>query len=589
MSCSRARVWSRRGGLVPALLVLLVLPLSACVQIPDSGPVRAGPEVSAEDEPELRYVPSGPRPGADPAAVVNGYLYAMRAYPANPGIVRQFLTERAAGTWSPSAGTQIYTESPELEDLGGGRVRMETDLLARLTSRGTWTEPPHGRQLLRQQFRLRREGGEWRITNPASGLLVPEYDFDRYYRPYSLYFFDPAHRVLVPDPVYLPEGDQTATLLLRGLLQGPTPWLRGAVDSELPPTSQADVSVPVTDAGVAQVQLGSQARGLGAAERDRLAAQLTWTLRQVPEVESVRVTVNGAPLPLEGGGALTDVRASADYDPADSAASQALFALRGSQVVTVDRAEGIAHPLPGRFGTGRVPVSAFAVERTAQTVAAVTGGGTRVEVAPIGSGESRVWFRRGRDLLGLQWDIHGLLWAVDRTRTGSRVYVMRDGRWAPVTLGPGAPDDIRAFSLSRDGLRLAVVEGRGAASRVLLGRVRRPAGGALALSVDHWREVEPGATTLGGFVDVAWSGPTALTVAAVGRTGSTETFTMSIDGSTVEPGALLDLGVTSVADAPVVDLPALAATRAGSLYAQQSDRWDDLGLQGVYRQPSYVE
>jgi hypothetical protein len=570
-------------------VVLACLALAGCMQVPDSGPVHAGPEVSSDDEPVLRYAPSGPQPGADRVSVVNGYLDAMRAYPPNPAIVRQFLTKQARASWSPGAGTQIYTDRPDIE-LGAGTVRIETRVRATLTDRGAWTSPSPRERLLQREFQLKRERGEWRIADPARGLLLPEYDFERYYRPYSLYFLDPALRVLVPDQVYLPEGEQTATLLLRGLVRGPTDWLRGAVDSMVPPTDRADVSVPVGDDGVAQVQLGSAARGLGATERELLAAQLAWTLRQVPDVDTVRVTVNGAPLALEQGSNVVDVHtAGAELDPADSAAAQTLFALRGDRVVTVNQAKGLESRLAGRFGTGRVPVSAFAVERSGQTIAAVTRDGTTVEVATVGAEESQVWFDGGRSLLGLQWDRHGLLWAVDRTASGTAVRVLRDGRSAPVALRGDAPRDIRAFALSRDGLRMAVVAGRAESSRLLLGRVRRPADDSLSLSVDSWREVDSGPASLRRFVDVAWESPTELAVVAAETRGSAQVFTVGIDGSEVEPAALLDLDIASVADVPDVDRPTVVATRPGTLFVQLADRWSELALEGAYRQPAYVE
>jgi hypothetical protein len=153
----------------------------------------------------------------------------------------------------------------------------------------------------------------------------------------------------------------------------------------------------------------------------------------------------------------------------------------------------------------------------------------------------------------------------------------------------GRPRDIRAFALSRDGLRLAVVEGRGASSRLLIGRVRRPAGGALDLAVDNWREVDRATSGLRGFVDVAWASPTEVTVVAEEAPGSRQMFTLSIDGSDLEPSAQVDLDVVSVADAPSVDLPPVLGTRPGTLFVQLSDRWSELALEGALRQPAYVE
>lgn len=571
-----------------ASLVCLLALLAACVQVPDSGPVRAGPEVGSDDDPVLRYVPSGPQPGADPVAVINGYLDAMRAYPANPGIVREFLTDQARSRWSPSEGTLIYTDRPELEQVRRRLVRVETGLRARLSARGAWSTPDPGERSVSREFRLERQDGEWRIANPAPGLWIPEYDFDRYYEAYSLYFFDPAQRVLVPDPVYLPEGDQTATLLLRGLLRGPTDWLDGAVASMLPPTDRADVTVPVSEDGIAHIQLGVAAQGLGARERELLSAQLSWTMRQVPDVEAIRVTANGTTVPLGGGNDVTEVGGAPDYDPADSAASQAMFALRGERVVAVDVFEGRIRPLGGRFG-GEVPVSAFAVDRSAQTVAAVTSDQTKVEVTPLGGSRVGVWLDGAQNLTAVQWDIHGLVWALDRTDSGPVLRVLREGETAPVALRDDPPDDMRAFALARDGLRIAAVAGRGPSSRLLLGRVRRPADGSLPLAVDHWREIDTGPSDLRDFVDVAWASPTELTVVAESTQDSPQTFTVSTDGSSVEPSALVDLDVVSVADAPVADLPAVLGTRPGTLFVQLSDRWSEVAVESALRSPAYVE
>lgn len=570
-----------------ASVLLAALLAASCMQVPDSGPVLAGPRVGSEEEPVLQYVPGGPRPGAGQVEIINGYLDAMRAYPSNPAIVREFLTDQAAAAWSPSAGTRIYADRPEPEQVDRGAVAIETPLTATLNERGTWRTPEG--QRLEATFRLQKSHGQWRIANPLAGLLVPEDHFERYYRPYSLYFFDPAQRVLVPEPVYLPQGNQTATLLARGLVAGPDDWLRGAVLSATPSTDPADVSVPVTDEGVAQVQLGSAARGLGAQERELLAAQLSWTLRQVPEVESVRLIVNGAPLVLEDGDNVVEVDSGADYDPSDAAASRALFALRGNQVVTVDALNGRSARVGGRFGSGAVPVSSFAVERSGQTIAAATRGGTTVEVAPLGAEGSTVWFSGARSLLGLQWDVHGLLWAVDRTPAGPAAYVMRDGRVAPVPLGEGAPSDIQAFALSRDGVRLAVVSGRGDDARLMIGRVQRPPEDSLEVEVDRWRVIDDETLGVSRFVDVGWGSPTELTVAADAVGGAPQVFTVRIDGSAVEAAPQLDLELVAVAAAPRAAAPAVVATRPGSLYVQLSDRWSELALDGAFRQPSYVE
>ena len=81
------------------------------------------------------------------------------------------------------------------------------------------TGPPGARETL--DLRLVSEDGQWRIDNPVNALVVPTSFFDRSFARFNLYFYDQTGRVLLPDPVFIPRGEQTATNLVRGLLAGP--------------------------------------------------------------------------------------------------------------------------------------------------------------------------------------------------------------------------------------------------------------------------------------------------------------------------------------------------------------------------------
>ena len=101
----------------------------------------------------------------------------------------------------------------------------------------------------------------------------------------------------MPDPIYLAKRADRATLLVRGLLQGPSFWLSPAVKSAFPK------GVELTPRGVRVV--GGQAvvdlsKPAGLATRDqqnRFGAQLVRTLAQL-QVSSVTVTVEGKASPL---------------------------------------------------------------------------------------------------------------------------------------------------------------------------------------------------------------------------------------------------------------------------------------------------
>ena len=45
-------------------------------------------------------------------------------------------------------------------------------------------------------------------------LIVPETWFDDWYERASLYYFDPTTEIMVPEPVFVPRGDQFASSLV---------------------------------------------------------------------------------------------------------------------------------------------------------------------------------------------------------------------------------------------------------------------------------------------------------------------------------------------------------------------------------------
>lgn len=575
-----------------AVLVTCVglLSVVACVQVPTSGPVREGVQRGIGEEPPLQQV-SAPRPhaGADQLEVVQGFLAAMLAYPADLGVVRAYLTDEAAVTWQPHLRTTIYADSALVSGERGSEVRVESALVGSLTERGVWSPPQQRLSVL--SLDLVREQGQWRISNPPLGLHISESYFERYYNPYALYFFEPSAQILVPDPIYLPEGDQTATLLLAGLKQGPTDWLSGAVTSFVPADSDAQHPVRITDAGVADVPLNAEAQVLGADETERLGAQLAWTLSQVPEITALRASVDGIPVGLGDAGDTAPIEYGEVYDPADSAASSRLFATREQRLFEV--VESRAAPVPGPFGTADVPVESFAVDRTGQTAAVVTGGGHDIRVGTFFDEEAdnrdpRLWIEGGRRLLRPQWDFAGLLWAVDRVRGGMVVRVAREGRENQVELSESTPTDVQAFALARDGTRAAVIDGTGEESRLLLGRVVRPADASLSMRIDRWRVVQTPDLRLGGYRDVSWSSPTELAVVAREGGGVPQLFTVSIDGSAAAATTLLEDEAVSVAASSTEALPTIVGTANGTLWIQRGERWEEL-VDRRLRQPSYVE
>ena len=57
---------------------------------------------------------------------------------------------------------------------------------------------------------MQREDGEWRIDDAPDVRVVPDTWFGQAYRRVSLLYLDPTASILVPEPVFVPRGDQLA-------------------------------------------------------------------------------------------------------------------------------------------------------------------------------------------------------------------------------------------------------------------------------------------------------------------------------------------------------------------------------------------
>jgi len=78
-------------------------------------------------------------------------------------------------------------------------------------------------------FSFEEQGGEWRISEAADGIVLSQTSFALAFREQALYFFDPTYRFLVPDVRWFPFRQTIPARIVRALLAGPTSWLQGGV------------------------------------------------------------------------------------------------------------------------------------------------------------------------------------------------------------------------------------------------------------------------------------------------------------------------------------------------------------------------
>ncbi|MEO5853655.1 MAG: GerMN domain-containing protein [Nocardioides sp.] len=505
-----------RRRLLLVATCLAALFLSGCVTLPESGPVvDAGGEGSFSDEIACCYLPNGPRTGESPADIVQHFLEAMQATPIQTNVAKQFLTEAAGAVWDPEQQTIVYGERGNAR--GETRVSVALGDAHLLDSRGVFSGslPPARRTL---SFRMVNEAGEWRIANPENALIVPQTWTGEHFSSVAVYYVDPTARILVPEPVSVPRGEQFATALTQSLLSGPGPGLGDVARNFLPAGMSFGLSVPVDDEGVADVALQGDASGMAAEEAELAAVQLAWTLRQDPSIRSIRLTADGQALP--GQPSLIPIDEGIKYDPAAFSASSALFALREGRLVS-GPADAMT-PVSGLPGTDDYGFTDIGVNLDSTLVAGLTDGATSVLVGPTyepdGSLEQVV--SGASSLLAPVWDFADRMWLVDRTTDGGQlILVGKDG--PQVVEAPGISGErVRHLLVSRDGSRLVAVvrrAGRGdgdsgrARDELVASRVRYDDRGNLIAVTEAERLPWPtGERPRVG--DIAWRTPTSLAV-----------------------------------------------------------------------------
>jgi hypothetical protein len=574
------------------VLALLALALVAgCVSLPTSGGVQTDPGEQPVDQGDgaFEFTPSGPRPGSSPLKIVEDFLLAMQASPQSTAVARKFLTEEGRAGWFPEKATMVYgTRLVSGED---DRFTLDLEQTVQLDDRGTWLGEVGGRGGVRYTLELVREGGEWRVVNPPDALIIPRSHFESRYEQFALHFFDPSGRILVPEPTWLPRGEQAATLLVRRLLRGPDPQLAAVLRSYIPGGTENVLSVPVSSDGVADVPLSEEVLQLGAEQRELALAQLAWTLRQVTGVEQMRVTVDGAPLESSGSPAPQPVTGWSEYDPTGGGASDELFGIRDDDVVALSTSE---HDLTGRFGAREYALREIAVDLTGETLAAVTEDGSTVVTAPRAAATGQppppeatdVVYDGGTDLLRPGWDVHGHVWLVDRTVTGARVLLATPEGLVEVDAPGLAGGNVSDFVVSRDGTRLVAVVERRSGDELFLARVLRGEGGRVR-GLTRAAPLPLAQAGVDEIRDLAWSGTTSLAVLTGPSPESSQVLPALVDGSAVLAEAT---GTTEifrqragrVVSSPVAGLATYLADGRGRLYELTGDgQWVEVSSPSV--------
>lgn len=509
-------------------LALLALLLTGCgLPVPD-GVQSAGEVQPQRAEPAaVEVLPPGPQAGASPAQVVAGFLNAQSSPDDDHAVARQFLAPDTE--WDDEAGAVIY-------ELGSLRFAQDpadpTSFAVRVQATG-WIAADGAFSLVdrteTEAYSVARQpDGEFRLVKVPDGLLLTRGDRDRSFTPYEVYFLGraadgSATARLVPDRVFLPDTAEPVQALVDALLGGATDALLGAVESAAPAGTTATAAV--TD-GIASVELSEAVLALDTRGRQRLAAQLVWTITQVAGVTGVRLTSGGEPLAVPGADEVQDRGSWSEYDPVGVAGEAPLYYVRNRVL------RALGPPLPDAEVTraGGLEVDEVAVSPVGGALAVITRstGGDALRTGPVEGPLVQVLAKRG--LRSPTWGsgTQGV-WLLE---PGPRPLLWRvpsDGRPQAVRYPqPTGAGSLTEIQVSRDGARIAMVFGEGAAGRLYVGRIEPAGGGFTVTGTDRI------APYLVAVTDVGWQSGTSLVVLASRTAGAPQLllWTVPVDGST---------------------------------------------------------
>jgi Lipoprotein LpqB beta-propeller domain len=578
-SALRARSGQTHIGAIVAVLAALTVTLTACAGVPE----RSAPEkVRAIGGSTAAPVQApSPQPGADPRAIVLGFLAANVSSLPDHNAAKGFLTPEARNTWLDSPVTVVDAYQVKLPDPSTHVVTVTANQVGTIDQNGIYRPVQQADSGIQRSFGMKRLNGQWRIDKLSPGLVIQLSDFGAY-RMHPLYYFDLIQKHLVPDPRYTPLSDQSlATWLLDQLLSQPRPELQLAVLS-IPNAVNAKNATVTVDATsqLYVVELPGSSR-LDQNSRRRLATQVAFTFNNA----LITITDNRRPVSIPG---ITGPFSETDFQSAFGVFhDRPAFYVTDAGMVADQTGKLLDGPLGHRsYGLTSISLAGnpAASDLRAVGVAGSSGRSTlligsrkaglhavRLPAGPMSRpawapGLSEAWLGYGRTLL-----------RVPTSGTPSQVTITGRGNLT----GP-----IISVRFSPDGTRIAlVIGGAGRLTQCVIGTVERNASN---VRIDNLVPVTPSDLTV---TDAAWNDGTTLYVTGSEASGY-GVWSVQSDGSAFSkrPAGNFPATPESIAAASG-ELPWVSS--GGAVFIQRSNAWTspfggiDATVRG--RSPIYLE
>jgi len=494
-----------------AFLLITSLVLTGCASIPTQLDVQSGPDIAPEAQQEFAYyTPSGPSFNATSQEIVSGFLAAGTSPLNDYAVAREFLSDDFAQRWNPENQTVIRAGAPVFRQAGESLVVVELSAGARIDEQGRYEDSVE-LTTTNLRFRVSLQDGQWRISSAPNLTVVTPPVFSVVFNAFPVYFLDSSTESLVPDLRWFPTKTSTPTRLVNALLAGPSAWLSSGVRSAIPEGTQLTISAVRILNRVAQVDLDSDALAAGQQDRRNLLGQLRSTLLQLPGVDDISLSVNGAFQDISPGGAEPNDEMSLSYvlkptgvEPLTSIGS---MPLNGTQTM-------VANYNPKLIAiTDDGDQVAFT---TAEGVFELSSQSLRVEIIKLSS---------LIDVVALEYDKSGSLWAFPSD--ASLPVEVYDRTTVVRTLDSPFSGLRLAAAIAPEGTRVVQsIQTEDAESFLDVGVVLRDAN-SIPLALNNGLRVQP---VLGTPIAVSWQEPASIRVLETTASGLTAFSEYSISG-----------------------------------------------------------
>jgi len=509
-----------------ALLAALVA--AGCVSVPTGGPVQSYPVTQGTDAQNQNYVQIVPQPpgaGWSPQDIVQGFLTASASFGDNGQIAFQYLTPQEQKVWTRSWSAIVYKQGPNVEAPRYPSPKNKNEATVQITGQTQATLKGYGSYSVASAssassssdvtptFELVKVAGQWRINYAPPELLLTSDSFTNDYQLRNLYFFDPASRFLVPDPVYVPLQASPAELmngLVHDLIAPPDDWLSGGATQTALPAGTKIGGVTLNGVTALVDLTGTIAKaGISTQTLELVSAQLLWTLCGAEQsgqpVQSVELELNGKPwVPPGGQGNPVQVQHQSKRSPAQGAGSVFYYVDSAGYLTSQDGALGKPDHIE-QIGTGYTQV---AVSPDGRYLAALRGQTlyTGLVGGPLD--------KRGSDYLTISWDVNDNLWA----SVGDQIVMFKNavgirqplGQMIPVNVGSASSGltsvtgPFTALRVAPDGVRVAIVIGGSLGNVLTFGAISGEQGSRPQIMLSDVQLTPLNATA---FTGLTWYGP----------------------------------------------------------------------------------